>query len=66
MGDKLTRSAESDLARAKLLKESLESGTPALHVPVDPAASNRPPNNSLPAIRSISISWWIALRKRFA
>jgi two-component system cell cycle sensor histidine kinase/response regulator CckA len=38
MGDKLTRSAESDLARAKRLKESLENGTPALHVPVDPAA----------------------------
>ena len=35
MGDKLTRSAESDLARAKLLKQSLDKGTPALHVPAD-------------------------------
>jgi two-component system cell cycle sensor histidine kinase/response regulator CckA len=30
MGDKLTRPAEEDLARAKLLKQALENGTPML------------------------------------
>ena len=40
MGEKLTRPAEADLARAKLLKESLENGTLALHVP---AESGSPP-----------------------
>ena len=65
MGDKLTRSAESDLARAKLLKQSLDKGTPALHVPAD--TTQAPLAEQLaPATRSISISWWIALRKRFA
>ena len=41
MGDKLTRPAEEDLARAKLLKQALENGTPMLRVAGDASAHER-------------------------
>ena len=46
MGGKITRPAEADLARAKLLKQALENGAPTLHVSGD--ASSQGPSLDSP------------------